>query len=364
MAETKFIKTTAFCGYDKADVDKKLEFLYGLVYDLKNELRETKLMLKDYQKGTDAEKNFETILASERTQLTQFQVKSEGLSEKNKSLKEELRIKEAEIAELHKNIETLQKKLSESELIISSIDKSSSEAYTIIFSEAQKSHDNIISSAQEKADALMEDAKNFAENFIIDSNNKASKIIYTSEKQAVDIITDAKNQAEQIKASANNFRFIMHTEVSEIAAKFSELRGLISDFSSNSLISLNDAEEVLDSTDKTLQNGGIPVFTVPKRFEPEYPDEPVYQSLKPAVPEKKNNDALDKLQAMAESISGGNKPEKSSGISLGDLAKQAESLESEKKVSDAPAESSKKAETKKGGMSLADLMKQAGSLND
>lgn len=364
MSETKFIKATAFCGYDKADVDKKLEFLYGLVYDLKNELRETKLMLKDYQNGSDAEKNFEKILASERAQLTQFQVKSESLSEKNKSLKEELRIKENELAELHENIEILQKKLSEAELTINSVDKSSSEAYTIIFSEAQKSHDNILNSAQEKADVLMENARKFADEFIIDSNNKASKIIYTSEKQAVDIITDAQNQAEQIKASANNLRFIMHTEVSEIASKFSELRGLISDFSSNSLVSLNDAEELLDSTDKTLQNGGIPVFTVPKRFEPEYPDEPVYQSPKPDIIEKKSNDALAKLQAMAESIGNGNTPEKSGGISLGDLAKQAELLENEKKVSDTSAESSKKAETKKGGMSLADLMKQAGSLNN
>lgn len=364
MAETKFIKTTAFCGYDKADVDKKLEFLYGLVYDLKNELRETKLMLKDYQNGSDAEKNFEKILTSERTQLTQFQVKSESLSEKNKSLKEELRIKEAEIAELHKNIEALQKKLSDAEITISSIDKSSAEAYTVIFAEAQKSHDKILDSAQEKADTIMENARKFAEEFVIDSNNKASKIIYTSEKQAVDIVTDARNQAEQIKASANNLRFIMHTEVSEIAAKFSELRGLISDFSSNSLISLNEAEEVLESTDKTLQNGGIPVFTPPEHFEPEYPDEPVYQSPKPAVPEKKNNDALDKLHAMAESISGEKKPEKSSGISLEDLIKQAESLENEKKASDASAESLKKSETKKGGISLADLMKQAGSLNN
>ena len=39
MAETKFIKISATGGYDKADVDKRLDFLYNLVNDLKNELR-------------------------------------------------------------------------------------------------------------------------------------------------------------------------------------------------------------------------------------------------------------------------------------------------------------------------------------
>ena len=82
MAETKFIKISATGGYDKADVDKRLDFLYNLVYDLKNELRESKLLLKNYQDGSDSEKNFENVLSVERAQITQVQVKNENLSEK------------------------------------------------------------------------------------------------------------------------------------------------------------------------------------------------------------------------------------------------------------------------------------------
>ena len=47
MADTLFIKATASCGYDKADVDKRLETLYSTIYNLKNEIRENKQIIKN-----------------------------------------------------------------------------------------------------------------------------------------------------------------------------------------------------------------------------------------------------------------------------------------------------------------------------
>ncbi|HOA00520.1 hypothetical protein [Ruminococcus sp.] len=50
MAEARFIKTVTFGGYEKEAVIKRMEFLNTQVHDLRNELRETKLLLEAYKK--------------------------------------------------------------------------------------------------------------------------------------------------------------------------------------------------------------------------------------------------------------------------------------------------------------------------
>ena len=96
MAETRFIRTVAFGGYDKSDVDKRLEAMYSKVHDLKNELTETKAVLKKYEEGSDAAKSYESVLAVERAKITQLQVKNDNLSEKIKTVRDSIKIKEDE----------------------------------------------------------------------------------------------------------------------------------------------------------------------------------------------------------------------------------------------------------------------------
>ena len=67
MAETRFIKTVEFGGYDRNEVIKRLEFLNGQVFDLKNELRETKLIMEEYKKGSDEEKPMKLCLHRKRS---------------------------------------------------------------------------------------------------------------------------------------------------------------------------------------------------------------------------------------------------------------------------------------------------------
>lgn len=365
MAETKFIKASAFGGYDKADVDKRLDFLYNMVYDLKNELRESKLLLKQYQNGSDSEKNFENLLSVERAQITQIQVKNENLSEKNKRLKEEARLKESENAELREAIKSLTSKLSDAELTINAMKSSNNaEALGVVFVEAQKSRDLILNEANEKAKSTEENTKRFIEEFLIDANNQASKIIYTAERQAAEIIADAKNQAEQIRVSSNNLKSVMYTEMLGISSKVLELKETISELGNYTTAKLLNAEKIIEAADNTLKSGGIPVFETVQEILPDYPEEPVYLKPKPApAPSKKRNEALDKLQAMAEAIGGTKQESKKSSVSLDDLTKQAEALKNGKKVSDIPAKSTENSGAKKGGLNLADLMKQAQALD-
>ncbi len=364
MAETKFIKASAFGGYDRADVDKRLDFLYNMVYDLKNELRETRLLLRHYQEGTDAEKNFENVLAAERAQITQVQVKNENLSEKNKCLKEDVRVKESENAELREMVKTLQNKLSDAEFTVNALkSKSSTDVLGIMFVEAQKSRDLILNDANEKAKSTEENARRAVEEFVTDANNQASKIVYTAERQAAEIIADAKNQAEQMRISSNNLKSVMYTEMLGLSSKILELKETISELSNYTTAKILNVENIIETTDEMLKSGGIPVFETAQEIKPDYPEEPVYQKPKaPPVQEKKRNAELDKLQAMAEAISG-EKKESKKGVGLDDLKKQAEALNSGQKVSDNIAEPTKKSGAKKGGMNLADLMKQAQALD-
>lgn len=361
MAETKFIKASAFGGYDRADVDKRLDFLYNMVYDLKNELRETKLLLRHYQEGTEAEKNFESVLANERMQITQVQVKNENLSERNKCLKEEVRIKENENSELREVVKNLQTKLSDAEFALKN--QGNTDMVSIMFTEAQKSRDLILKDAEEKAKSTEENARKAIEEFVIDSNNQASKIVYTAERQAAEIIADAKNQAEQMRVSSNNLKSVMYTEMLSLSAKTLELKETMSELSNYTTAKLLNVENIIEATDEMLKSGGIPVFETAQEYKPEYPEEPVYQKPKtPPVQEKKRNAELDKLQAMAESI-GSEKNDSKKSVSLDDLAKQAEALNSGQKVSDNPANPTEKTGAKKGGLNLADLMKQAQALD-
>lgn len=361
MAETKFIKAVAFGGYDRADVDKRLDFLYNLVYDLKNELNESKLLLKKYRSGSDEEKNFEAVLAAERAKITQVQVKNETLSERNKALKDELLSKEAENAELRELVKKLQDKLNEADTTIASLQESNTDAIGVLFVDAKKSHDKIIAKAQQEASELEDTAKKFAETFIADTNNRAAKIIYSAEKQAVDVLTDAKNQSEQIRVSSNNMRAVMYSEIRELSERAAELRKIILDFTDSNLSTLSTTVEILENTEKTLNQDGIPVFAVPKTILPQYPSEPVYQKTKSET-DKKRSSELDKLQAMAEAIENSSNPPDKNEDS-GNSAKQAEAASDNNNVSDNPAESLQNSDEKKGGgVSLDDLVKQAQSL--
>lgn len=119
MAETRFMRTVEFGGYDRNDVIKRLEFLNTQVFDLKNELRETKLLMEEYKKGTDEEKAHEAILAGEKVKLTSLQVQNETSSAKlkaaeedNKKLSDELEELKTKNAELEKELEDARNKIS------------------------------------------------------------------------------------------------------------------------------------------------------------------------------------------------------------------------------------------------------------
>ena len=343
MNESRFIKTVTFGGYDKADVDKKLESLYTQVFDLKNELRETKLLIEEYKKGTEAEKAQENVIAGERAMLTSAQVQKETLSDKVKLLDDDCKAKDKEIEDLKEQLAAVKTQLDEANSRLTVFEAGSDAASLgTVFIEAQKAANTVIETSKAKADELEKNADKLVQNMVDDANNKASKIIYEAEKRAAEMDAESKNNSEKMKAASENLRAVVLSEVDGYAEQIAKLREVFVSFEDMGIAKIQESEELLARTKKKLTEGGVPVFKNPAAVKAEIPPEPEYKKIDNDFGDDKKdgkkNEELDKLMAMAQAI-GGDKP-------AGKEAKPEE-----------------KKEDKKGGLSLDDLMKQAASLS-
>lgn len=376
MAETRFIKTVAFGGYDRAEVIRKLEFLNTQVYELKNELRETKLIMEAYKKGTEQEKVHESVLAGERTKLTSVQVQNETLTTKlratedeNKKLGKDLEDANAEMAKLKKELEDANSKLTALQ------SGSDAAALSAVFIEAQKSANSLVENAQTQAAELEEKSKQTAIEIVEEADDAAAKIIYEAEKNAAITNADALNKAEEMKVASNNLRAVMLEDVKQLSKEITAIKTALEDFQENGTKKIAESEKMLEQTQSKLTEGGVPTYKVPQSYEAEIPEPPeTKKSAKKA--ESKSSSKLDELAKMANSID--SKGQKGASGSLADLNKQAQAIESGKKAgygmnldqlakqaADTLGENSSKknsANKKSGSVDLAELAKQAASL--
>ena len=169
MAEPRFIKTVTFGGYEKEAVIRRMEFLNTQVHDLRNELRETKLLLEAYKKGTEQEKSFESVLSEERAKLTQVQVQNNTLNLKLKATDDENRTYEQDIKNYQAEIAELQDKLKAAESKCAALmAQDEAMALSNVFIEAQKSSAMLETAAKTKAADIEHKTKKLAEKIVYD----------------------------------------------------------------------------------------------------------------------------------------------------------------------------------------------------
>ncbi|MBQ7783730.1 MAG: plectin [Oscillospiraceae bacterium] len=331
MAETNFIKTTAFGGYDKTDVSKRLDYLYTQVYELKNELRESKLSLEEYKKGTEEEKVHESILSAERAKLTMVQVQNESLGAKVKEAREENAAQKAEIDALSSEVEQLKAQLdaanSEIEKLRSTNDGA---ALSKVFIEAQKSADMLVDDAKNQVAVMESDAKKLVENMIIEANNTAQRIIYDAEKEAAELTASSRNDSEKMKTASDNLRVIMLDDIKTISEQFTKLKEVFAVIEECTTAKIKESQDIIEKTENKLCSGGVPVFRQPEEIAAELPQEPEY-----AVPDynyaSTSGSAASEAEAAAEAVSEVTNTDTGStasegGIDLEALMKQAASL--------------------------------------
>lgn len=352
MAETRFIKTVEYGGYDRADVLKRFEFLNSQVYELRNELRETKLLIEEYKKGTDEEKAHENVMAGERMKLTNMQVQSETMGAKLKAAEEDVRNMNSELEKLREENAQMKKDLDEARTKITALEASdSAAALSAVFIGAQNTAKALVDEAEEKAAQREETLKTLAAETIEDANSTAAEIIYEAEKKAAEKEAESKNQAEEMKVASNNLRVAMLDEVEGLSEEITKIRDMLLDFEQNGMAKIMESEKLLTSTGNKLKSGGVPTFRMPEHYEAELPEAPEgrkpFEEKKTSEEKKKTNAKLEELQKMANSMGGdkskaaeakdsGNEKkapsgEKKKGVDLAALAAQAAALGGKKK---------------------------------
>ncbi len=298
MNDSFFIKAAAYGGYDKAEVDKQLEFLYKNIKDLKNRLRETEFLLKKYEGGDDAVKAHEGALAAERAALTQTQLKNKTLSEKYKAAREETDKYKAENEMLRDKLEKIETELSDARLKISGDNTDIAEILSSTFLEAQKSGTMILENAKEKAKLIETEAKKFADEFISDVNLRAKQIIDDAEKQADDIIQNTLSENEQLRTSSQNLHAIMLEDVKIISENINKIRADMTAFEKSGMSQIETSSVLLSAVRDKLAEGGIPVVDAPVK-NTEYSEE---EKIVRENDAEKQNLELARLQALAENL--------------------------------------------------------------
>lgn len=315
MSETRFMQTVLFGGYERSGVEKRFEFLSTQLFSMKNELRETKLLLADLKKGTDETEAVEKVLEGERTKLTQVQVQYETASKKIRAAEEDIAARDAEIEKLKEQLAALQDELREkNDRLIALGSATDAEALSAVFIEAQKSANLLVEMAKRDASALEENSKRLADNVITDANNTAQKIIFDAETRCAEMLTDAENRSTQMEAATGNLRATVLSDVGRLFREVDALKLVFDKFQHDGIDALAEAEKMLTDTEQSLKAGGVPVFRNPELKEPLLPEEPTYAPVdhtyyeetapEQISPETKQqmNEELKRLQEMADSI--------------------------------------------------------------
>lgn len=353
MAESRFIKTVTYGGYDKADVIRRLESLSGQVFGLKNELRETKFLLESSENGKDIQESINTALAEERAKLTELQTENDKLSTELKAAEDSNKKYEEEIKKLTASLADAEAKLRDANTQLAA-SKSEDEALALsaVFIEAKKSADMLESSAKEKAEKLEKSAAEAAEKSIAYANDEGAAIIYEAECKAAEIVADAKNSSSAAEGSYDDMRASLLSKVAALSEQLSSFREAIKKVGEDSSGSLGECEKLLKNTEDKLKEGGAPEHKGPVKYDPEYPERPDRIAKLDAEDAQKRKNELDKLRLMAESING------NKGKAPDDKAAAAE----EEKGHD--SNSSNSDNNKGGKIDLAALAKQAKSLKN
>lgn len=363
MAETRFIKTVEFGGYDRNEVIKRLEFLNGQVFDLKNELRETKLIMEEYKKGSDEEKAHETVLAQEKVKLTSLQVQNETNSAKLKAAEEDKAKLAEELAALKESHAAAVKELEDVKSKLSAYESDDeAAALSQVFIAAQQSANALVGNANKEAEDKKAAAEALVKEMLEDANHTAAEIIYEAEKKAAETDAETKNSAEKMKVANNNLRASMLTDVEELSKQMAALNEALAAITERGA----EAEKLLKETESKLTEGGIPEFKVPELVEADLPEAP--ESRKAGEQPKKSNAKLEELMKQASALKGGetenseadNADEKAEGSAE---EKTEETAEDAEKTEEKKPEEKKAAEGgKKSGVDLSALLKQANEL--
>ena len=207
MSESRFMQTVLFGGYERSAVENKFASLSTQLFTVKNELRETKLLLSELKKGSDEAAALEEILSGERVKMAQVQAQNETATKKLRAAEDDIAARDQEIESLKAQIAELQDTLAQKTEKLTYLEANTdAEALSAVFIEAQKSADLLVTMAKKDAAALEANSKRLAENLVTEANNTAKKLIYDAEVKSAEMLADSETRSEQLSAATENIK--------------------------------------------------------------------------------------------------------------------------------------------------------------
>lgn len=260
MAETGFLKTVSFGGFDKKDVLAYVDELNTKIYTLEAELDEKKALLESSGGdggGVDSAK-YEELLAADKAKITELQTNNDSLKLQMTTMQDELAGKDKEIEALKAQNAELEEQLQEAKNKAASAGSADNSAMDLsnVFIEAQKTANTIVTQAKENARKMDEDAKKLANQVVDDANGKASTIVKNADEKASKILSSAEDKSSEMRAAAERIRREVTEEIAEIDENVIKLREVLEMFSGESLAKLDEAKAQLNTVRSTL--GGKP----------------------------------------------------------------------------------------------------------
>ncbi|MBR1737798.1 MAG: hypothetical protein IJ736_12405 [Firmicutes bacterium] len=347
MAESIFLKTVLYGGYDKDDVIKKINELNLQLSEAKNKLSEMQLQLEVCKKGEPVDYAYESALSKERAELSQVQAQNETYEVLISGYKDEIGKKDSEIESLKSSNQSLKDEVADTTAKLTALQSGDDTEVSFIFVEAQKSAKALKTAVEAEVEKIKSESVKIAEDVIAKANSEAAQIVYDAEKKAAETIANAKNNSEQMRVADNNMRATMLENVNALHVRVTNMKSAIEAFSRNGLEELRKITEVVDYTDSSLKSGGVPKYKQPKTYNAELPQEPEQAKNNRS---EENKEELGKLEKMAAALNG-EKSKPKGRASLDDLQKMANSIDSGSKSS------------KSGSIDLNELQKQANSIS-
>ena len=311
MADTRFLRSVQFGGYERSEVEERFTLLSEQIYSLKNELRAAKKIISAMEGGSDAAEALKHIAEDDQAKLSKMQAKQDAAEEKLAVAAEDLAAKDAEIAELKAQLLTVQDNLREQTEKLIGYEVNGTQALSAVFIEAQKSADLLVNSAKLDAAELEENSRKLAENTVEEANNTAKKIVHDAEVRAAQMLANAENQRTEFEIAAENVRAAFLADAERLRQETESLRTAFDSLRTGGYQALDASCAMLTEACEKAKAGGVPEFRLFIAKQPEETAAPVLKAVDHSYrvssaadkeAKRQREEELSRLKAMADSI--------------------------------------------------------------
>ncbi len=222
-----------------ADLEKAKQELTKITADLKAQEAALKAKTAELEAANKA-------VAEKDSQIAQLKKDGEAAADKDK-----------EIAELNKEIATLKENVNnpaalmgslftEAQKTVNQLKAQAEQEAAATTKDADEKAKKVVDEANAVADKTIKDANSIAEKTIKDANQAAEKTINDANAQAEAAVNDANSKVAKLNEMSSTVRSMLLTEIESVNARFNDLTASMNTLASQASDRIKDAQVVID----------------------------------------------------------------------------------------------------------------------